>query len=426
MITNYGYAIIASTTLALFIGYFLNLAWVYLFSLVVLLVIVLDSYIFYKDKRKLLKLNIEKEYNEFQLQGQPFEIVVNLINRNRSAIHLLLIKNEIPYGFKLSKGSLIYFGSVSPGNLKFSYTLVPYQTGLHNLGELELTLYDPLMIFSYKKKIGNTNQVKVIPKLTTIQRTNILSNMISIISTHVRRKRGFGLEFYSIREYEYGDEIKNIAWRAVASSPERKLFTIQRIEELKSKFTIIIDVSKTMNDGIEKYRKIDALASQVCSFAKFVLEKNDDLLLVFFSKEFFKEIELKRKEDLSDLMKFFAELKPVGDKNFEALSSLTSSKISNETQAILITDFELSGSDIEYLKEISMKRNLNIVFFDILNFIPYDSILKSLIDYKLRKNFSLEKALSSTQSNSFFVYDGNLIYPLLRAYLSLKMNVSLL
>jgi uncharacterized protein (DUF58 family) len=41
--------------------------------------------------------------------------------------------------------------------------------------------------------------------------------------------KGIGYDFHSIREYQFGDDLRYIAWRNVAKSPERKLFILSLI-----------------------------------------------------------------------------------------------------------------------------------------------------------------------------------------------------
>jgi len=422
MLTNHGFVLISSASLVLFLSYFLNLPWIYIISLIVIFLLFFDGIVFYLNKRRLSKLLIKRVYGEYVIQGELFEVKVVLENKNKSKVQYLLIKNEVPYGFEFYNGSLVFFGIINQGISSFSYNLIPRQTGLHDLGKVEILLYDPLMLFCYKKHYKEKDNVKVIPKVSRFPRIPLIGNMLNILSTHARKRKGLGFDFYSIKEYEYGDEIKNIAWKAVALSPERKLYTIQRIEELRSKFVLLIDVSKSMNEGIEKYRKIDIVASQILSFANFVLSNGDEVSLILFSKDYFKEIEARRKEEILNIAKAFSDIYPSREKDFEYVFSEIRKRYLGKEQIVIITDFNLNEKDICYLRELSLQYDISLIVFEMHNFVPHDPILKVLIDHQSRYCVLIENTLRKLKMKNYFVYNDNLIYPLLKIYLIQKIS----
>jgi len=423
MITNIGYTFISSTAFLLTISYFLNLSWLYYFSFVALLLILFEAIIFYSNKRKLKNLSIKREMPDKVLQGDKFEVFLKIINKNNTKVGFLIIKDTVPYGFQLEEGHIIFYGELEKGENTMKYIIYAYQNGLHEFSDVDMSLYDPLMLFVHKKSYKIRTKIKVIPRTFKISRIPLLSNMIGTISVHTWKRKGFGSEFYSIREYEYGDELKNISWRSVALSPERRLYTIQRAEESKSLFILAIDVSKTMNEGIEKYRKFDVISTNVSSFAEFVLSNGDEIHLYLFSKDYLKKIELKKKEDLYYMFEILGEIYPSNEKDFTLISNELKRNYPSKSQIVLISDTNISLQDFSYLTNLNNIFDLNLIVLEYVHIPYYDAILKSYLDYISISFENTKSQISKLKIKIIPISNLNLTVTLLKLYLLQKSIV---
>lgn len=104
--------------------------------------------------------------------------------------------------------------------------------------------------------------------------------------------KGQGLEFYEVREYVPGDDIRLIDWNVSArlGSPYIKKF----IEERQQSIILCVDVSASQDFGSQKLNKNEA-AAEIAAVLAFSAIKNNDLVgLLMFSDQIEKYIPPKR------------------------------------------------------------------------------------------------------------------------------------
>ena len=93
--------------------------------------------------------------------------------------------------------------------------------------------------------------------------------------------KGRGMSFAEAREYQYGDDIRNIDWNVTArtGTPHVKVFE----EERELTVMLLVDVSASADFGTRERRKSE-LAAELCGVLSFSAIKNNDKVgLILFS-----------------------------------------------------------------------------------------------------------------------------------------------
>jgi uncharacterized protein (DUF58 family) len=111
-------------------------------------------------------------------------------------------------------------------------------------------------------------------------KTRGLSNNIFAGQYHSAFK-GRGMAFSEVREYEFGDDIRDIDWNVTArySKPYIKIFE----EERELTLMLLIDVSGSRNFGTVETLKKDIIAEIAATLAFSALQNNDKIGAIFFS-----------------------------------------------------------------------------------------------------------------------------------------------
>lgn len=93
--------------------------------------------------------------------------------------------------------------------------------------------------------------------------------------------KGRGMAFSEVREYAFGDDIRDIDWNVTArySKPYIKIFE----EERELTVMLLIDVSGSRNFGTVETLKKDMIAEIAATLAFSALQNNDKIGVVFFS-----------------------------------------------------------------------------------------------------------------------------------------------
>ena len=151
--------------------------------------------------------------------------------------------------------------------------------------------------------------------------------------------KGRGMTFSEVREYQYGDDIRNIDWNVTARfhKPFVKIFE----EEREMTVMLLVDVSGSNDFGSIDATKRDITAELAAVLAFSAIENNDKVGVIFFSDQIEKFIPPKKGSShilriIREIVTFTPQHK--GTDIGEGLKFLTSA-IKKRTTAFLISDF---------------------------------------------------------------------------------------
>jgi len=122
-------------------------------------------------------------------------------------------------------------------------------------------------------------------------KTRGLSNNIFAGQYHSAFK-GRGMAFSEVREYQFGDDIRDIDWNVTArfNRPYIKVYE----EERELTVMLLVDVSGSLEFGTVKQMKKDMLAEIAATLAFSAIQNNDKIGVVFFSDQIEKFIPPKK------------------------------------------------------------------------------------------------------------------------------------
>ncbi|OQY03866.1 MAG: DUF58 domain-containing protein [Bacteroidetes bacterium 4572_117] len=169
-------------------------------------------------------------------------------------------------------------------------------------------------------------------------KTRGLSNHIFAGEYHSAFK-GRGMAFSEVREYQYGDDIRNIDWNVTArfNHPYIKVFE----EERELTVMLLVDLSDSKEFGTQKMLKRGLMTelSAVLSFS--AIQNNDKIGVIFFSDKIEKYIPPKKgRKHILHIIRELIDLRPQnrGTDISEALRYLTNIQ-KKRTTAFIISDF---------------------------------------------------------------------------------------
>lgn len=122
---------------------------------------------------------------------------------------------------------------------------------------------------------------ELIKKVRKIEiKTRSLSHNIFAGQYHSAFK-GRGMSFSEVREYQYGDDVRDIDWNVTArfNKPFVKVFE----EERELTVMLLIDVSQSLDFGTIKQTKHDMLTEIAATLAFAAIQNNDKIGVIFFS-----------------------------------------------------------------------------------------------------------------------------------------------
>ena len=133
---------------------------------------------------------------------------------------------------------------------------------------------------------------EIIKKVRKIEiKTRGLSSNIFAGQYHSAFK-GRGMAFSEVREYQYGDDVRDIDWNVTArfNKPYVKVFE----EERELTVMLLIDVSGSLAFGTQKQLKRDMVTEIAATLAFSAIQNNDKIGVIFFSDKIEKYIPPKK------------------------------------------------------------------------------------------------------------------------------------
>ena len=151
--------------------------------------------------------------------------------------------------------------------------------------------------------------------------------------------KGRGMTFREVREYQYGDDIRNIDWNVTArhNRPYVKIFE----EERELTVMLMIDVSASRNFGTISKLKKNQITEIAAVLAFSAIQNNDKIGVIFFSDKIEKFIPPKKGRThilhiIRELIDFYPEDKQTDIE--QALEYMTNS-IKKRCTCFVISDF---------------------------------------------------------------------------------------
>jgi uncharacterized protein (DUF58 family) len=175
-----------------------------------------------------------------------------------------------------------------------SYIVRPLQRGDVKLGGAYLR-YQSSAHFAERWASAELGQaIRVFPDLEEAKRHNIYLSRARQIELEKRliRQRGVGREFESLREYQQGDEFRNICWTATARRGKHvtKLFQVERSQAV----WLVMDAGRLLRARVGELSKLDLSVNAALSLAQIALYSGDRVGLLVYGRNVQQRIGLGR------------------------------------------------------------------------------------------------------------------------------------
>ena len=190
--------------------------------------------------------------------------------------------------------------------------------------------------------------------------------------------KGRGMAFSEVREYQFGDDVRDIDWNVTARfhRPYVKVFE----EERELTVMLLVDVSGSLDFGTQKQMKRDMVTEIAATIAFSAIQNNDKIGVVFFSDKIEKYIPPKKGRKhilyiIRELLAFHPESKRTDVKQaVEFLSSVQKRR----TTAFILSDF-YARNDFQQSLQIANRKH------DVVAIQVYDQRARELPDVGLMK-----------------------------------------
>ena len=194
---------------------------------------------------------------------------------------------------------------------------------------------------------------------------------------------GRGMAFSEVREYQYGDDVRDIDWNVTARfhRPYVKVFE----EERELTVMLLVDVSGSLDFGTVRQTKREMVTEIAATLAFSAIQNNDKIGVIFFSDRIEKYIPPKKgRRHILYIIRELLDFKPASVRTDVGMAvSYLTRMMKRRTTAFLLSDF-YTRDDFTKAMQIANSKH------DMVAIQVYDPRAKMLPDIGLMKVLDAE------------------------------------
>jgi uncharacterized protein (DUF58 family) len=169
--------------------------------------------------------------------------------------------------------------------VRLSYRIRPTVRGSFHFPGVHLRILSPWGLWQQTRYVTHKSDIKVYPNFAAMTRYTLLAteNRLGQLGIRKLQRRGEGLDFHQLREYRYGDTLRQIDWNATAR--QKKLISKEYQDERDQQIIFLIDCGQRMlaHDGVLSH--FDHTLNALLLLSYVALRQGDALGLLSFSGE---------------------------------------------------------------------------------------------------------------------------------------------
>ena len=168
--------------------------------------------------------------------------------------------------------------------------------------------------------------------------------------------KGRGMSFSEVREYQYGDDVRDIDWNVTArfNKPYIKVFE----EERELTVMLIVDLSESLGFGTSVTTKRDMLTEIAATIAFAAIQNNDKIGVIFFTDKVEKFIPpQKGRKHILYIIRELLKFEPQGcGTDIKVPLEFLTNALKKKCTAFLLSDF-ISNSDYRNAMTIANRKH---------------------------------------------------------------------
>jgi uncharacterized protein (DUF58 family) len=228
-------------------------------------------------------IDVEREWLSAPSLGREVEVEIAVTQHSRSLLHCTLL-DDLPAPF-LDEPASYKVDAYPEARATTRYRFIPAQRGDHTTGRVYLRYRSQIGLAERWAMADLTQIVRIYPTLRTPE-----ENQLYLVRHHrielqmrMRRQRGMGRDFESLRDYLEGDEIRDICWTASA----RRGTLVTRVYEMEKSQAVwlVLDAGRLQGARVGRYTKLDQATAAALALAQIALTSGDRVGLLAYGRQ---------------------------------------------------------------------------------------------------------------------------------------------
>lgn len=191
--------------------------------------------------------------------GSPLRVAIEVHNTSRSPASLVMLEDRLPAS--LGRAARAVLGGLRGRQRQtISYTVHCGRRGRFHIGPLVASVTDPFGLAQRKHEFADVHELIVYPHVDDLRAPSPARTAGGAGDTTARQLYRSGEEFFTMRQYEIGDDLRRIHWPSTARTG--RLMIRQDEAGRRASATVFLDTRRGAYAGDEELeRAVSAAAS---------------------------------------------------------------------------------------------------------------------------------------------------------------------
>jgi len=185
--------------------------------------------------------------------GDPVDVTIRVTNDTGRHLTDIEVEDHVPFPLTPESGLNSVPLSLRPEeSLEWTYRISPPKRGHYVVGPISIRYTDMLEFYRRRTQRMEQDSFTVLPTIEKIGTLDLRARRVGAWSGQVPSRRvGVGTEFYELRLYNPGDELRRINWKASARSS--RLVTNEFESEHVTDVLLIVDSCEDVTSSMFKF-----------------------------------------------------------------------------------------------------------------------------------------------------------------------------
>ncbi len=280
------------------------------------------------------------------------------------------VLDGLPPEFALAQGSNWFqttLGSKTPCQTR--YEVRPALRGPYEVGPLLVRSSDPFRLRSVETCALESIEILVPPRHEPLNRIPFKSKLSALtLGPHLVNRAGDGSEFHALRDYQSGDSIRSINWKASARSKD---FVVnQRVHESMSTITIFIDARALSGAGPLRNNPLNEACRASLSVATGAVQARDRVRVFAYGDGVHELASGGGQQQIHTLYEALARLEPAGSTPLRTALVDVLPSLKARTPFILVSGLEGDPSILDAMRDLRQRGVLPTVLAAPIGTVP--------------------------------------------------------
>jgi uncharacterized protein (DUF58 family) len=228
------------------------------------------------------KIEVTRQFDSVPALGCAAQIKLRIANLSGVTAHCI-VQDDPPVALRPTKQEL---PCVIAGRraIELAYGVQGVERGDHTFGDVYVRVQSAMQLAERWYRAKLPQKIRIYPNLEGARKATMYLMRSRQIEQERRRVRlrGHGHEFESLRDYQEGEELRNICW--TATGRRGKLVTKVHTVERSQPVWIVLDTGRLLRARIGNMSKIDYAADAALCLAQLALYSGDRVGLLAYGR----------------------------------------------------------------------------------------------------------------------------------------------